>query len=59
MRKVGSAPNFNFCEAPLSEITFAEVMRGHDHVRAVDRFELAGCGQVLDDMLRVALHSTY
>ena len=57
--KVSSAPNLNFCEAPLSELTFMEQMRGHDNVVAVtEAFEDASHGlakfssQLLEGFLR-------
>merc|ERR1719456_2118798 len=40
MNKAKRANSMEFCEVPLSEVRFAEPMRGHDHIMdAIEDFE--------------------
>lgn len=53
LTKAQESSSIEFCEVPLSEIRFAELMRGHEHVmEAEEHFEDAYCFYVVFELAR-------
>eukprot|EP00929_Paragymnodinium_shiwhaense_P008902 TRINITY_DN112890_c0_g1_i1.p1 TRINITY_DN112890_c0_g1~~TRINITY_DN112890_c0_g1_i1.p1 ORF type:complete len:759 (+),score=134.49 TRINITY_DN112890_c0_g1_i1:66-2279(+) len=53
LSKASESNSIEFCEVPLSEIRFADLMRGHEHVmEAEEHFEDAYCFYVVFDLAR-------
>lgn len=53
LHKAQRASSLEFCEVPLSEIKFSDVMRGHDHVMQVeDNFEDQYCHYIVFSLAR-------
>lgn len=53
LTKAQESSSIEFCEVPLSEIRFADLMRGHEHVmEAEEHFEDAYCFYVVFELAR-------
>ena len=53
LSKAEETQSIEFCEVPLSEIRFAELMRGDDHVMEIeDNFEDAYCFYIVFELAR-------
>jgi len=53
LHKAARASSLEFCEVPLSEIKYADLMRGHEHVMQVeDHFEDQYCHYIVFELAR-------